>query len=102
MFPSFSGISGYSQETLPFLCLVFPAVMRYNESKKFEEDLFMQTVIIAGVTKPDRYPNKGIAYYFRFTLPDEQAIRLKRKFFGNFEKDISTVQWLRMNRRCCE
>ena len=62
----------------------------------------MQTVIIAGVTKPDRYPNKGIAYYFRFTLPDEEAIRLKRKFFGNFEKDISTVQWLRMNRMCCE
>ena len=62
MFPSFSGISGYLQETLPFPCLVFPAVMRYNESKKFEEDLFMQTVIIADVTKPGRYPNKGIAY----------------------------------------
>lgn len=62
----------------------------------------MQTVIIAGVTKQDRYLNTGVAYYFRFTLPDEQAIRLKRKFFGNFEKDISTVQWLRMNRRCCE
>lgn len=31
VFPSFSGISGYSQETLPFPCLVFPAVMRYNE-----------------------------------------------------------------------
>ena len=102
MFPSFSGISGYSQETLPFPCLVFPAVMRYNESKKFEEGLFMQTVIIAGVTKQDRYLNTGVAYYFRFTLPDEQAIRLKRKFFGNFAKDISTVQWLRMNRRCCE
>lgn len=95
MFPSFSGISGYSQETLPFPCLVFPAVMRYNESKKFKEDLFMQTVIIAGVTKPGRYPNKGIAYYFRFTLPDEQAIRLKRKFFDNFEKDFSTAQWLK-------
>lgn len=62
----------------------------------------MQTVIIAGVTKPGRYPNKGVAYYFRFTLPDEQAIRLKRKFFGNFEKDLPTVQWLRMNRRYCE
>ncbi len=62
----------------------------------------MQTVIIAGVTKPGRYPNKGIAYYFRFTLPDDQAIRLKRKFFVNFEKDLSTVQWLRMNRRYCE
>lgn len=107
MFPSFSGISGYSQETLPFPCLVFPAVMRYNESKKFEEGLFMQTVIIAGVTKPEKYLNKGVAYYFRFTLPDEQAIRLKRKFFDysqfdNFEKNLSAVQWLRMNRRCCE
>ena len=40
----------------------------------------MQTVIIAGVTKPDRFLNKGVAYYFRFTLPDEHAIRLKRKF----------------------
>ena len=87
---------------LPFPRLVFPAVMRDNESKKIEEDLFMQTVIIAGVTKPGRYPNKGLAYYFRFTLPDEQAIRLKRKFFGNFEKDLSTVQWLRMNGRYCE
>ena len=65
MFPSFSGISGYSQETLPFPCLVFPAVMRYNESKKFEEGLFMQTVIIAGVTKPGRYPNTGITYLFQ-------------------------------------
>ena len=102
MFPSFSGISGYLQEMMPFPCLVFPAVMRYNESKKFEEDLFMQTVIIAGVTKPDRYLNKSVAYYFRFTLPDEQAIRLKRRFFGNFEKDFSTVQWLRMNGRCYE
>ena len=52
----------------------------------------MQTVIIADVTKPGRYPNTGIAYYFRFTLPDEQAIRLKREFFCNFEKDLSTVQ----------
>ena len=102
MFPSFSGISGYLQETLPFPCLVFPAVMRYNESKKFEEDLFMQTVIIADVTKPGRYPNTGITYYFRFTLPDEQAIRLKRMFFGNFEKDLSTVQWLKINGRYCE
>ena len=65
------------------------------KAKKFEEGLFMQTVIIAGVTKPGRYPNKGIAYYFRFTLPDDQAIRLKRKFFCNFEKDLSTVQWLK-------
>ena len=62
----------------------------------------MQTVIIAGGAKSDRYLNKGVAYYFRFTLPDEQAIRLKRKFFGNFEKDLSTVQWLRMNGRYCE
>ena len=76
--------------------------MRYNESKKFEEGLFMQTVIIAGGAKSDRYLNKGVAYYFRFTLPDEHAIRLKRKFFGNFEKDLSTVQWLRMNGRYCE
>ena len=76
--------------------------MRYNESKKFEEDLFMQTVIIAGVTKPGRYPNKGIAYYFRFILPDEQAIRLKRKFFGNFEKDLSAVQWLKESWRWCK
>ena len=102
MFPSFSGISGYSQETLPFPCLVFPAVMRYNESKKFEEGLFMQTVIIAGVTKSDRYLNKGVAYYFRFTLSGEQALRLKRKLFENFEKDLSIAQWLRMNRRYCE
>lgn len=107
MFPSFSGISGYLQETLPFPCLVFPAVMRYNESKKFEEDLFMQTVIIADVTKPGRYPNKGIAYYFRFTLPDEQAIRLKRNFFdysqfNNFEKNLPTVQWLKEIRRWCK
>lgn len=105
MFPSFSGISGYLQETLPFPCLVFPAVMRYNESKKFEEDLFMQTVIIAGVTKLGRYLNKGVAYYFRFTLSDEQAIRLKRRFFDNsrfdnFEKDLSTVQWLKESGRC--
>lgn len=62
----------------------------------------MQTVIIAGGAKSDRYLNKGVAYYFRFTLPDEHAIRLKRKFFGNFEKDLSTVQWLRMNGRYCE
>lgn len=69
--------------------------MRYNEGKKFEEDLFMQTVIIAGATKRDRNLNTGAAYYFRFTLPDEQAIRLKREFFCNFEKDLSTVQWLK-------
>lgn len=62
----------------------------------------MQTVIIAGVTKPDRYLNKGIAYYFRFTLSDEQAIRLKRKLFGNFEKDLSTVQWLKESWRWCK
>ena len=65
----------------------------------------MQTVIIAGVTKPDRYLNTGIAYYFRFTLPDEQAIRLKKKFFDysqfdNFEKNLSTVQWLKESGRC--
>lgn len=60
----------------------------------------MQTVIIADVTKPGRYPNTGIAYYFRFTLPDEQAIRLKREFFCNFEKDLSTVQWLKESGRC--
>lgn len=59
----------------------------------------MQTVIIADVTKPGRYPNTGIAYYFRFTLPDEQALRLKRKFFGNFAKDLSTVQCLK--ELCC-
>ena len=90
---------------LPFPSLVFPAVMRYNESKKFEEGLFMQTVIIAGVTKPDRFLNKGVAYYFRFTLPDEHAIRLKRKFFDysqfdNFEKNLSKVQWLKESGRC--
>lgn len=62
----------------------------------------MQTVIIAGVTKPDRYLNKGVAYYFRVTLSGKQAIRLKRKFFGNFAKDLSAVQWLKMNRRYCE
>ena len=65
----------------------------------------MQTVIIAGVTKPGRYLNTGIAYYFRFTLPDEQAIRLKRKFFDysqfdNFEKNLSPVQWLKESGRC--
>ena len=60
VFPSFCGISGYSQETLPFLCLVFPAVMRYNESKKFQEDLLMQTVIIAGTTKRGRHPKKAL------------------------------------------
>ena len=60
----------------------------------------MQTVIIADVTKPGRYPNKGIAYYFRFTLPDEQAIRLKREFFCNFEKNLSPVQWLKESGRC--
>ena len=62
----------------------------------------MQTVIIAGGAKSDRYLNKGIAYYFRFTLPDEEAIRLKRKFFGNFEKDLSTVQWLKESWRWCK
>ena len=62
----------------------------------------MQTVIIAGATKRDRNLNTGAAYYFRFTLPDEQAIRLKREFFCNFEKDLSTVQRLRMNRKYCE
>ena len=36
----------------------------------------MQTVIIAGATKRDRNLNTGAAYYFRFTLPDEEAIRL--------------------------
>ena len=67
----------------------------------------MQTVIIAGVTKPGRYPNTGITYYFRFTLPDEQAMRLKRKFFdysqfNNFEKNLSTVQWLKESWRWCK
>ena len=60
----------------------------------------MQTVIIAGVTKPDRCLNTGVAYYFRFTLPDEQALRLKRMFFENFEKNLSTVQWLKESGRC--
>lgn len=35
----------------------------------------MQTIIIAGVTKPDRYLNTGVAYYFRFTVSDTDAIR---------------------------
>ena len=47
----------------------------------------MQTVIIAGVTKPKKYLNTGIAYYFKFTLPDEQAIRLKKKFFDYSQSD---------------
>ena len=35
----------------------------------------MQTIIIAGVTKPDESLNTGVAYCFRFTLSYEQAIR---------------------------
>lgn len=81
--------------------------MRYNESKKFQEDLIMQTVIIAGATKRDGNLNTGAAYYFRFTLPDEEAIRLKRNFFdysqfNNFEKNLPTVQWLKEIRRWCK
>ena len=44
----------------------------------------MQTIIIAGVTKPDRYLNTGVAYCFRFTVSDTDAIR--QRMYG----------------RCCE
>ena len=56
----------------------------------------IKTIILSGITNPSKYAGSGIAYYFKFTLPEDAADELFRKFHktpdGNDRKKLLAVQ----------